>query len=56
MAMLKPAFILLFVTLLPGYYATNFVTDQEQRLIQMQMDFQRRIEAEYQVIKLLFFV
>ena len=42
--------MLIFATLLPSNQATDEGVNLEQRLIQMQMDFQRKIEAEYQVV------
>ena len=50
MGMLKPPIILLLTTLLPSNQATDVGVNLEQRLIQMQTDFQRKIEAEYQVV------
>ena len=50
-AMMNPVIImLLLATLLPSNQATDVGVNVEQRLIQMQMDFQRKIEAEYQVV------
>ena len=49
--MMNPVIImLLLATLLPSNQATDEGVNLEQRLIQMQMDFQRKIEAEYQVV------
>ena len=50
MIILKPPIILLLTTLLPSNHAIDVGVNLEQRLIQMQIDFQRKIEAEYQVV------
>ena len=50
-AMMNPVIImLLLATLSPSNQATDEGVNLEQRLIQMQMDFQGKIEAEYQVV------
>ena len=49
-AMMNPVIImLLLATLLHSNQATDVGVNLEQRLTQMQMDFQRKIEAEYRV-------
>ena len=55
MGLLKPIIILLLATWLPSNHATDVGVNLEQRLIQMQMDIQRKIEAEYQVLIALYY-
>ena len=54
MVMMNHVIILLLAMLLPSNQATDVGVNLQQRLIQMQMDFQRKIEAEYQVFFAIF--